>query len=178
MIRNVKVKENGSIDLDIDNTELLRVRADMSDEPGEQELQNKGLGGDNHKIEQKLEKDKKHLGWSEPSRGSLEVYHICPICGTKFKGRTNRIYCCDRCKKTAEVRRYRKRKRDIRDFKPNRGKAGEVYYMTNVNNRDVISFVPAFNADTRARAKEYLDPLYSKDNVDNIMEQVKEVVKK
>ena len=171
-------KTDGSIGIDIDSSELLKGRADMSDEPGEQKLQTEGLGGDNRKIESKLEKDKMRLGWTEPTLGGLEVYHICPVCGTNFKGRTNRIYCSPRCSKTAEVRRRRKRMRDIRNFKPHRGTAGEVYFMYDNNGKDGITFVPAFNADTRARAKKYIEDTYPDDKREDYFEQVKEVILK
>ena len=178
MIKNIEYEKNGSLVLVVDSTELLSGRADMSDEPGEQKLQREELGGNNFKVESKLRKDKETLKWSEPDVKSLDVYHVCPICGTKFRGRTNRIYCCPRCKKTAEVRRYRKRKRDLRDFKPHRGHAGEVYILCDVKGKDVISFIPAFYGDTRARAKKYIEDTYPVDKVDNYFEQVKEVVKK
>ncbi|GAH67825.1 unnamed protein product, partial [marine sediment metagenome] len=87
-------------------------------------------------------------------------------------------YCGTPCKDLAKKRRQRKRKRDRRDFKPNRGKAGEVYFMYNNEGREGITFVPAFHADTRERAKKYLDDTYPVDKVDEYYEQVKEVIRK
>lgn len=176
MIEKVEYKENGSIE--IHNSELLSGRADMSDEPGEQKLQNEELGGDNRVIEKKLKEDKEKLGWSEPYKGDLAVRHKCPVCGTLFNGRPNKKYCCDRCRKTAEVRRRRKRERDIRDFKPHRGTAGEIYILCEVKGKQVISFIPAFHTENRARAKQYIEDTYPEDVRDNYMEQVKEVLKK
>lgn len=174
MIEKVICNENG--DLIIDNSELLSRRADMSDE--EEKLQNDELGGNNREAEAKSIKDKKSLGWTEPDVKSLEVLHICPVCGTKFKGRTNRVYCSARCQKTSELRKYRQRKRDIRDFKPYRGTAGEVYFIYDNNGKEGITFVPAFNADSRERAKKYLEDTYPGDKVDEYNEQVKEVIRK
>lgn len=179
MIKNVEYKENGSIDIDIDNSELLAGRADIRNEVKAQDLIDPEgkFGGIAGKEEEKEKRDLKRTGWKEAKKPT-DVKHTCPVCGTRYWGRPNKDYCSTPCKEVAKKRRQRKRKRDIRDFKPHRGTAGEVYYMTNVNGKDVISFVPAFNADSRARAREYIDGCYPKDNVDNIMEQVKEVIRK
>jgi len=98
------------------------------------------------------------------------------VCGTRYWGRPNKNYCGTPCKEIAKKRRQRKRKRDIRDFKPSRGKAGEVYYITE---EEVITFVPAFHADTRARAKKYLEDTYEDtEKVNDYLEQVSEVIRK
>lgn len=172
----VTYEENGSID--IDNTELLKGHADMSDEPGEQKLQTEGLGGDTRKIERDLEQDKRKAKWIEPDRKPTDVLHICPICSTKYYGRPNKAYCTTRCKEVAKKRRQRKRVRDIRDFKSHRGTAGEVYFMEDKNGKDGITFVPAFYADTRARAKKYIEDTYLADKRDDYFNQVKEVILK
>ena len=179
MIKNIEYKENGSIDLDIDNSELLAGRADISSEVKAQELLDNegGLGGIPGKEEDKLKTDKKRTGWKE-ARKATDVKHVCPVCGTRYWGRPNKGYCSTPCKEVAKKRRQRKRKRDIRDFKPHTGTTGEVYYMENVDGKDVISFIPAFNAETRKKAKDYIDKRYPKDRCDNITQQINEVIPK
>ncbi|GAH25009.1 unnamed protein product [marine sediment metagenome] len=177
MIEKVAYKEeDGSIE--IDNSELLRTRADISDEPGEQKLHSDKLGGlEGGSEEYKLKSDLKRTGWKEAKKAT-DVKHQCPICGTRYWGRPNKTYCGTPCKEVAKKRRSRKRKRDIRDFKPNRGKAGEVYFMYDNGGKEGITFVPAFHADTRQRAKNYLVLTYPVDKVDEYYEQVKEVIRK
>jgi len=163
--------EDGSLEIenDIDNSELLAQRADMETEEKFGALH----GGANEK---KLERDKKHEGWHEPTHKATDVKHICTVCGTRYWGRPNKHYCGTPCKEIAKKRRQRKRKRDIRDFKPTRGKAGEVYYKTG---EDIITFVPAFHADTRARAKKYLeDTCEDTEQVNDYYDQVREVILK
>ena len=182
----VTYKENGSIE--IDNSELLKNRADvtMDNQEGERYSEDVdtskarvsgGLGNLPHgKEEEKIRHDKIRTGWHEPSHKATDVKHVCPVCGTRYWGRPNKHYCGTPCKEIAKKRRQRKRKRDIRDFKPSRGKAGEVYFITE---KDVITFIPAFYADTRARAKKYLEDTYEDtEQVNDYYEQVSEVIRK
>ena len=175
MIKNVIYKKNGSIEMN--NTELLRGRTDMSYEPGEEKLHSEELGGLKGEEEQQLKVDLKRTGWKE-SRKATDVKHACPVCGTRYWGRPNKNYCGIPCKEIAKKRRQRKRKRDIRDFKPHAGTAGEVYYMIPVKGRDVISFIPANFADTRIKAKGYIEERYSTEDAETILEQIKEVLRK
>ena len=175
MIEKVVYKEG---DIIIDNSELLGKRADMSNEPREQELvDNEGIGGIRGKEEETLKRDFKSVGWKE-ARKATDVKHVCPVCATRYWARPNKNYCSERCKNVAKKRRQRKRKRDIRDFKPHRGTAGEIYIMCDVKGKQVISFVPAFHTENCARAKQYIKDTYPEDVRDNYMEQVKEVLKK
>ena len=179
MINNIEYKEDGSLDLDTDNTELLAGRADIDNEVKAQELLDREgrLGGIRVK-EDKLNTDLKRTGWKEAKKPT-DVKHVCPVCGTRYWGRPNKDYCTIKCKEVAKKRRQRKRKRDIRDFHPYRGKAGEVYFMSEVKDKPVITFVPAFNADCRARAKQYLEDTFSEDKeVEDYYEQVKGVIRK
>lgn len=194
MIKKVKYNENGSIE--IDNTELLGKRADVIITPKE------SLGGSSHALagrtapnieiadersgglmkeggeeEKQLKVDLKRTGWKE-SRKATDVKHACPVCGTRYWGRPNKNYCGIPCKEIAKKRRQRKRKRDIRDFKPHAGTAGEIYYMIPVKGRDAISFIPANFADTRIKAKGYIEERYSTEDAETILEQIKEVLKK
>ena len=171
----VTYTESGSIK--IDNSELLAHRADV-DIDKEFEGDRDGLGGMTGKEEDKLKRDKERTQWKEPSHKATDVKHKCPVCGTNYWGRPNKNYCCTPCKEVAKKRRQRKRKRDIREFKPHRGHAGEIYIMTEVKGKDVISFIPAFYGDTRARAKKYIEDTYTEDVRDNYYEQVKEVIRK
>jgi predicted nucleic acid-binding Zn ribbon protein len=173
MIKNVEVEENGSIDLIIDNTELLNKRADI-DINDTFDKERGGNGGMKGNIETDLESDKKRLKWNEPTRKATDVRHKCPVCGTHYWGRPNKDYCTTRCKEVAKKRRSRKRMRDIRDFSPYRGKAGEVYFKDEKG----ITFIPAFNGDSRARAKKYLEDTYSDKDITSYYEQIKEVIKK
>lgn len=179
MIKGIEYKEDGSIELDIDNTELLAGRADVSPEVKAQELLDKegGLGGIAGKEEEKEKKDLKRTGWKEAKKAT-DVKHTCPVCGTRYWGRPNKNYCGTPCKEVAKKRRQRKRKRDVRDFKPHRGTAGEVYFMSFVKDKEVITFVPAFHADTRIRAKKYLEDTFPTETIDDYYEQVKEVIRK
>jgi len=173
----VTYKEDGSIEIDndIDNSELLSQRADV-DINKEFEGDRGGLGGMKRSEEDTLKHDKKRTGWKEPTHKATDVKHICPVCGTRYWGRPNKHYCGTPCKEIAKKRRQRKRKRDIRDFKPSRGKAGEVYYKTE---KDVITFVPAFYTDSRTRAKKYLEDTYGNtEQINEYFEQVKEVILK
>ena len=177
MIREVKYKEDGSIE--IDNTELLNSRADISDEPGTSKLQESGLGGDNTEIEEKLREDKKRTQWTEPTHTENEVVHICPVCGTKFWGRTNRIYCSKQCQETGKKRDLRAKKRKMRDFKPHRGKAGEVYFISEYKNKETITFVPSLYAENREKAEKYIRENYADHKkLDDYVEQMKEAIKK
>ena len=171
----------------IDNTEILENRADMSisniDKTGIEvkpfEGHKAGLGGLEHgEEENRLKADTLRTGWREPPR-SLSVHHVCPICGTHFSGRTNRVYCCVKCKNVGKQRRLRKRHREDRDFKPYRGTTGEVYYRHDNSGKPEISFIPAFNAESRGKAKRYLESLYSEGGQrDDCIRQVNEVIKK
>jgi predicted nucleic acid-binding Zn ribbon protein len=111
MIERVSFNENdGSIDLVIDNSELLNERSDMSDEE-EEKLQDPNLGG--RTDEKKIETDKKRLNWREPNKKQqTHILHVCPICGTQYYGRTNKLYCDTPCKEIAKKRRQRERKRN------------------------------------------------------------------
>jgi hypothetical protein len=41
-----------------------------------------------------------------------------------------------------------------------------------------ITFIPAFNADTRERAKQYIENLCPEDKRDDYIQQVNEVIRK
>lgn len=175
----------------IDNEELLRKRSDVDviTEPkmgGVTETivkgkdVDKGLGGLMEKggeEERVLKEHKERVGWHEPSR-KLEVEHVCPVCGTKFVGRRNRIYCCPKCKEVGTKRKQRAKKREKRDFKPHIGTAGEVYFMVTHEGKEVITFVPAFYATDRKKAADYIHNIYGKGHVyEDYIEQVNEVIK-
>ena len=177
MIDKVDYKENGSIDLEIDNSELLAGRADINNEVKAQNLLNNELGGIAGKEEQKEKTDLKRTGWKE-ARSATDVKHKCPVCGTIYWARPNKAYCSTPCKEVAKKRRSRKKKRDIRNFKPHRGKAGEVYFMYEAKGTNKITFIPAFNADTRERAKQYIENLCPEDERDDYIQQVNEVIRK
>lgn len=188
MIERVIYKENGSLEIDISGSEVLKRRADVGRTrfdklSGEYDVvehpeYKHGLGGLEGGVEEKtLKTDLKRTGWKE-ARGATDVKHACPVCGTRYWGRPNKRYCSTACKEVAKKRRQRKRQRDVRDFKPHRGTAGEVYFMSFVKSKEVIAFVPAFHADTRVRAKKYLEDTYPEEMVDDYNEQVKEVIRK
>jgi predicted nucleic acid-binding Zn ribbon protein len=169
----VTYKDNGSID--IDNSELLGKRADINEEQKEELGGLMEKGGEEEKT---LKTDLKRTGWNE-ARKATDVKHVCPVCGTRYWGRPNKTYCGTPCKEVAKKRRSRKKKRDIRDFKPHRGPAGEVYFMY-INDKGIskITFVPAFNADTRDRASKYIDKTCPEDIKDDCVQQVNEVIRK
>lgn len=188
MIEKVIYKEDGGLEIDISGSELLKRRADVEKgetEKGSGEFDVKpfqehraGLGGlEGGEEEKQLKQDLKRTGWKE-ARRPTDVKHTCPVCGTRYWGRPNKAYCGTPCKEIAKKRRQRKRKRDIRDFKPYRGTAGEVYFMSYVKGRGVITFIPAFHADSRVRAKKYLEDTHPPGMLDNYNEQVKEVIRK
>lgn len=108
MIETVTYKENG--DIEIDNTELLGTRSDMSDES--ETLQNPNPGCATTKLEKTLKADEKRLNWHEPRKPKqTDVLHICPICGTQYYGRPNKKYCDTPCKEIAKKRRQRAAKK-------------------------------------------------------------------
>lgn len=187
MIENVIYKD-GDIEINIGGEEELKNRADISKnkyqkETGEFKLEEfkghrEGLGGMKHGEEEKnLKTDLKRTGW-KIARKATDVKHVCPVCGTRYWGRPNKAYCGTPCKEVAKKRRQRKRKRDIRDFKPYRGHAGEVYFMSFVKGKEIITFVPAFHADSRVRAKKYLEDTFAPEMSEDYYEQVKEVIRK
>jgi len=171
----ITYKEDGSFE--IDNSELLAQRADV-DINKEFDGDRGGLGGMKGTEEDTLNRDKKRTNWKEPTHKATDVKHQCPVCGTRYWGRPNKNYCGTPCKEVAKKRRQRKRKRDIRDFKPTRGKAGEVSFMSTHEGKDIIAFVPAYYADTRERAKNYIKDTYPSDKTDEYYEQIKEVIRK
>ena len=175
MIEKVVYKESG--DIVMDNSELLSKRADISNEVKGKELIDKELGGIEGDEEQTLKTDLKRTGWKE-ARRATDVKHTCPVCGTRYWGRPNKDYCGTPCKEVAKKRRQRKRKREIRDFKPHSGTAGEVYIMCEIKGKNVISFIPALYCDTRAKAKEYIESIYPEDKWDDYFDQVKGVLRK
>ena len=158
----------------IDNTELLRTRADV-DEEGVYEAEERRVKA---KEEQKLTEDKIRTGWSEPTR-KLEVKHKCPVCGVIFYGRRNKVYCSPRCANTARMRRIRQRQREIRDFEPHRDKYGGIKILTYnpETKKEVITSVPMFYAKDLTRALHYIDTHFDVDEKvkDDYKEQVKEV---
>lgn len=168
------IEEDGSIE--IDNSELLAQRADMDDEIASQRLSNNELGCNNYDRE--LKHDKRRTNWHEPDVKTRLVIRTCPICNSPFKGRTNQIYCLPSCKAKANLRKYRAKQRLYRGFKPTRGLVGEIYFMATTHGKDVITFVPAYYADTRVRAKTYLLQTFPYKNVENYYAQVCEVLKK
>lgn len=180
MIEKVTYKE-GDIEIDISGAEIVGNRADIELQHGKkpETFSNLGgnLGGIPGKEEIDIKNDLKRTGWNE-ARKATDVKHTCPVCGTRYWGRPNKNYCGTPCKEVAKKRRYRKRIRDIKTFKPNRGKAGEVYFMCDNKGKNGITFVPAFHADSRVRAKKYLEDTYPADKVDDYFEQVKEVIRK
>ena len=178
MIQKVVYKE-GDLEIDLSGAEVLSDRADVNLEPGKapEVFGNGDLGGIPRKEEDKLKSDLKRTGWNE-ARKATDVKHVCPVCGTRYWARPNKNYCGTPCKEVAKKRRYRKRIRDIKTFKPNRGKAGEVYFLYDKGGKSGISFVPAFHADSRERAKKYIEDTYPADKVDDYNEQVKEVIRK
>jgi predicted nucleic acid-binding Zn ribbon protein len=178
MIKNILYKDNGSIDLNIDNTELLPERADIDNSGKTPELLDFGeVGGIPGKEEDKEKNDLKRTGWKE-ARKATDVKHVCPVCGTRYWGRPNKAYCGTPCKEVAKKRRSRKKKRDIRDFKPHRGKAGEVYFMF-VNDKGIskTAFIPAFNAETKEQASKYIDKMCSEEIRGKCKQQVNEVIR-
>lgn len=189
MIEKVICDEKGDLVIDISGDELLKRRADIEMSVDKHDASpdvsfktheghRAGLGGlEKGAEEQTLRTDLKRTSWHE-ARKATDVKHVCPVCGTRYWGRPNKDYCGTPCKEVAKKRRQRKRKRDIRDFKPHRGTAGEVYFMYDNKGKGGITFVPAFNADTRARAKDYIDSTYPEDKRDEYLEQVKEVIRK
>ena len=188
MISKVEYKEDGSIEIDISGSEQLKTRADVDKgetEKGSGEFDVKPFNGHREGLgtmekgveEQKLKDDLKRSGWKEAKKAT-DVKHKCPVCGTIYWGRPNKAYCGTPCKEVAKKRRSRKKKRDIRDFKPRRGKTGEVYFMYEDKGTSKITFIPAFNADTRERAKQYIEKICPEDKRDDYIQQVNEVIRK
>lgn len=159
----ITYNEDGSIE--VDNTELLNERADVENATAP-------LGGVN--SESTLNNNKRRVKWHEPTHKPTDVLHICPVCNTRYFGRPNKAYCSTRCREVAKKRRQRQHKREIRDFKPHRGKTGEVYFMSN---SEKIAFIPATNAENRTKAKKYLEEAFP-DPGNDYYNQIKGVIRK
>ena len=156
----------------IDNTELLRTRADIDEE----EVYEKEERRVRAKEEEQLTQDKRRLGWNEPTT-KLDVKHKCPVCGVVFYGRRNKKYCSKRCSKTAEMRRRRQRERELRDFEPHRDEYGGIKFLSYnpVTKKEVITSVPRYYAENKERALKWIDKHFDEKVRDDYKEQVKEV---
>lgn len=173
-------KEIKQDEIVIDNSELLYERADIQPIQYPEEYKYKvtdDLGSDTYEVEKQLWSDKKRFGWSEPTH-KHNVKKVCPVCGTEFIGRPNKIYCSDRCAKIQAKRNYRARQRELKNFKPHYGVNGEVYIM--VKGRDGkmrISFIPSLFTDSLDKAIGHIKKHYDEDQWDSIIQQVKQVIK-
>ena len=156
----------------IDNTELLRTRADIV----EDEVYENEERIIHAKEEDKTARDILRTGWKEPNT-KLEVKHICPICGVVFYGRRNKKYCSKRCSKTAEMRRRRQRERELRDFEPHRDEYGGIKFLSYnpVTKKEVITSVPRYYAENKERALKWIDKHFDEKVKEDYKEQVKEV---
>ena len=168
-IRWVEDKE----EIVIDNTELLRTRADIEREGEVYESKERIMRA---KEEDKLTSDIMKMRWTEPTK-KLEVKHKCPVCGVVFYGRRNKKYCSKRCSKTAEMRRRRQRERELRDFEPHRDEYGGIKFLSYnpVTKKEVITTVPRYYAENQERALKWLDNHFDEKVREDYKEQVKEV---
>jgi len=169
---------------DFRGEELLPQRADINEErsrTGEYKS-TYGLGGAKTELDRKLEEDMKRTGWSEPHTKSELPHKVCPVCGTHFIGKPNQVYCSKRCRKTAEMRRYRAKERARKGFKPHRGNVGEIYILTKWRDGTYReTFIPADYTKTEGEAIAYIERVFSdsrKSDIEDYKEQVRELFRR
>jgi hypothetical protein len=67
----------------------------------------------------------------------------------------------------------------MKNFKPHRGKSGEIYFISKgKDGRDSITFIPAFWSNSEERANKYIDEHYEGDKEKYYYkQQIKEVIR-
>lgn len=63
--------------------------------------------------------------WDDEEDDLIRCVHTCPVCGTDFFDRRNKLYCCHACQKKA----YKLRRKGLLDpvFVPGQGKSSPGY---------------------------------------------------
>jgi len=169
---------------DFRGEELLPQRADINEERTREGKYTKtyGLGGQKTELEEKLERDMKRVGWSEPHTEERIPHKVCPVCGTHFIGRPNQKYCSKRCRDVASRRAFRARERAKRGFKPHRGSVGEIYILTKWRDGTYReTFIPADYTKTEEEAIAYIERTFSdsrKSDIEDYKAQVRELFKR
>jgi predicted nucleic acid-binding Zn ribbon protein len=170
---------DGTIEIIEDSVEA-RGRADI-DDTGKGLYHGDELGGMKSDLEKKLDIDKKKMKWTEGNKPITKEEKPCAFCGKIFLGKTNQKYCSKTCRNKANVYRYRKKQRLLRNFKPYRGEVGQIYFIAKgKDGRDTITYVPAFFTETLKDALNYIDTAYSgvdEKLIDDYKQQIKEVIK-
>ena len=170
-------------DSEFSGEELLPDRADINEERSREGKYTAtyGLGGAKTELEKKLEQDEQRLGWTEPHTEHTKV-KVCPICGTRFKGRSNQIYCSKRCRDVASKRLQRARERAKKGFKPHRGSVGEIYILTKWRDGTYReTFIPADYTKTEDEAIAYIERVFSdarERDREDYKEQIRELFKR
>jgi len=100
---------------------------------------------------------------------SFETYRFCVMCGSVFERKGKKKYCSTTCADRARKRREARRKLRIRNFKPSRGRTGEINVITTKNK---LSFIPALYCITLLEADKWCTSHYPKKEREWIMEQV------
>jgi predicted nucleic acid-binding Zn ribbon protein len=185
------VKDLGKIEGPMDTPDPFKKHADVVVKSGKMDVQDKEHLGDipretsyigtkeerqktGYDPERKLREHQKLTGWKGVHKPHPED-KVCLNCGKVMKGvRPNRKFCSEKCKNTYGKRQRRAQAREVKQFKPHMGKEGQIYYMINGK----ISFVPALWSDSKKRATKYVTERYEGKELEDILEQVKEVMGK
>jgi len=141
----------------------------------EAELERKhGNGTFTEPIESTLRYHEQLHKWNEPAPPALR---ICPVCGVLFPQKGKKIYCCTRCanyaRKRKELTRKRLSEQQKTNFKPYRGKTGEIYFMTFDRK---ISYIPAVFCINSALINGWISDRYQWKEEEYIKQQILEVL--
>ena len=125
------------------------------------------------------EEDNLRMGWNEETK-KFEIIHICPVCNVLFYGRRNKVYCSERCSKTAEMRRRRLREKEPESFKPHRNTYGGIMFLSYnpILKKKVVSTVPKYEAEEEERTLKWIDAhflLLDEEVKEKMKKQIKEV---
>jgi predicted nucleic acid-binding Zn ribbon protein len=124
--------------------------------------------------EKKLREDKAKIGWKGVHKPH-PTDKVCLNCGKVMKDvRPNRKFCSDRCRKDYSQKSRRASAKAIKTFRPHMGKEGQIYYI----HEGQISFVPGLFADNEKRAIKYVSERYKGKTLEDVIKQIKEVMKK
>lgn len=85
--------------------------------------------------------------------------HVCPVCGKKFIGRSNAIYCCDDCQRIKKLERLRER------YKQNIEREQKIQRDYYKNHKEaVLAINKKSHEKNKDKHKAYLARYYQENN--------------